>query len=55
MVYFLYPFIDLAHLGCFQSLATIKRISINMGMKVLLLYIDLHSFVYMLKSDMVGS
>jgi hypothetical protein len=43
------------HLGCFHSLAIVKRAAINMGMQVSLLYIDLDFFRYMPKNSMAGS
>jgi hypothetical protein len=43
------------HLGDFCGLAIVKRVEINMGGQVSLLYISLHTFGYIPKSGMAGS
>jgi hypothetical protein len=43
------------HLCCFHNLAVMNSAAINIGVKVSLLYPELHSFEYMPKSGITGS
>jgi hypothetical protein len=43
------------HMGCFHGLAFVNSAAISISVQVSLLYLDLHSFGYVPRSDITGS
>jgi hypothetical protein len=53
-IFLMYSSID-GHLGWFHNLAIVNSATVNMGVQGSLLYVDLDSFGYVLRSSMAGS
>jgi hypothetical protein len=54
-IFFLNSFINVGHLGCFQSMAIVNSPVINMGVQVALPYPGVHSFRYMARKGITRS